>query len=172
LSALGLTPEQQAATAQQVQAYWSAPAWMTLAGAFERALATPLHITLSVLVLQAFTRRDLRPNPLTAAGAGGTWPLGRGWLFAAMGWHALANAVTVAVLTVAGPGTALGLVASEAALAALIAISLLILFRLRPRDEAPVDASGTAASEEPGDLRPAPSRTEAERRIDETRYSG
>jgi uncharacterized membrane protein YhfC len=42
-------------TRTQIQAYWSAPWYMTLLGLLERLFTIPLHLVCSLLVLQAFT---------------------------------------------------------------------------------------------------------------------
>jgi uncharacterized membrane protein YhfC len=60
---------------QQIEQFWSMSWYDSLLGAVERALAIPLHMALSVLVLQVFQRRQIR------------------WLFFAITWHAAANAV-------------------------------------------------------------------------------
>lgn len=126
LSALPVPAEQQALLAQQIKDFWAAPWPLTLLGAVERVFAICLHICLSVMVLQAFTRQ----NKL--------------WLAAAIGWHALANLIGVGITQVYGP------VAGEASIGVIAAISLLILFRLRggPSGEHPVDARPTASSVE------------------------
>lgn len=107
LSQLPITADQQAALAGQVTAFWGAPWYETLLGAVERVFALTLHITLSVMVLQSFLRRN--------------WL----WLAAAMLWHGLANIIGVGTAQAAGP------VAGEAALAVVALISLGILFWLR-----------------------------------------
>jgi uncharacterized membrane protein YhfC len=113
-------PEQLAAAEAQVAAYWALPGWTALFSPIERASAITLHITLSVIVLQAFLRRS-----------GGLW------LLAAIGWHALADAVAVFVGVSAGvaSGSVNGIVLTEAVVAAMALISLVILFRLRPAEE-------------------------------------
>ncbi len=65
------TPDQVALVQAQLDAYWSTPVYLTLLGALERAAAISLHLSASLMVMQAFTRKSLR------------------WLFAAIGWHAL-----------------------------------------------------------------------------------
>ena len=66
-----------AAGAQQIEELLKSPLWMFLLGAVERVFAITLHLSLSILVLQAFVRKNII------------------WLFAAIGWHALANTVAV-----------------------------------------------------------------------------
>jgi uncharacterized membrane protein YhfC len=107
VSALPVPAEQQAVLAKQIADFWAAPWPLTLLGALERVFALGLHITLSVMVLQAFTRGNI------------------GWLFAAMGWHGLANLVGVGLNQAYGP------VAAEVGIGTVAALSLLILFRLR-----------------------------------------
>jgi uncharacterized membrane protein YhfC len=102
-----LAPDQLAALQQQLDAYWSAPWYNSLIPAVERASAIVLHLCLSVLVLQVFTRRRIY------------------WLGLAVLWHAFANAVTLYV------ATTWGVYHSEAALAVVALLCLGIIFLLR-----------------------------------------
>jgi uncharacterized membrane protein YhfC len=77
LDSLGLTGQQLAQAQQQIAAYWSAPAYMVMLGAVERFFAIILHLSLSVIVMQVFLRRQWR------------------WLVLAIGYHALSDAVAV-----------------------------------------------------------------------------
>lgn len=61
----------------QIVAYWSAPWYMTMLGALERLFTIPLHLACSLLVLQAFTRKQI-------------W-----WVGLAVLYHALADGVAV-----------------------------------------------------------------------------
>jgi uncharacterized membrane protein YhfC len=61
----------------QIAAAWSYPWYATLLGAVERLFALVLHLSLSVIVLQVFTRRNI------------------GWLFVAIGYHALVDGSAV-----------------------------------------------------------------------------
>ena len=61
----------------QIQAYWTAPWYMTMLGALERLFTIPLHLACSVLVLQAFIRNKF-------------W-----WVGLAILFHALADGVAV-----------------------------------------------------------------------------
>jgi uncharacterized membrane protein YhfC len=80
-----VVPAEQLADAQAfLAAYWSVPWYASLLGALERLLALPLHLALSVLVLQAFTRKQ-------------PW-----WWWAAVLWHALANGVAYTAMTLTG----------------------------------------------------------------------
>ena len=104
-------PAEQVALARaQVEAYWSAPWYEALLPAVERASALCMQVSLAVLVLQAFTRR----NPL--------------WIVAAIGWHAWIDAVAVFALPTWGVYVTEGLVAI------LALASLAILFALRTPD--------------------------------------
>ena len=71
--AIGLPPD-------QIAAYWGQPWYNPLLGAVERLFAICIQLALAVMVLQVFTRRNI------------------GYLFLAIGWHALADGV--ATLTV------------------------------------------------------------------------
>ncbi|MBN2548037.1 MAG: YhfC family intramembrane metalloprotease [Anaerolineales bacterium] len=69
--------EQLALAQQQVQAYWSAEWYETLIGALERAFAILFHLSASLLVLQAFIRKNIA------------------WVWLSVGWHTLINAAAV-----------------------------------------------------------------------------
>lgn len=66
---------------QQVISYWSIPWHLSLLGFVERTFAIPIQISLSVLVLQVFSRGQSR------------------WLWFAIGWHTLIDSAAVFVLT-------------------------------------------------------------------------
>jgi uncharacterized membrane protein YhfC len=93
----------------QLEAYWAAPWYAALLGAVERAFAICLHLSLGVLVLQSFTRRE--------------WF----WLPLAIGWHALVDGVALIAVQRIGPYW------TEALLGVMAVISLGILFALRPK---------------------------------------
>ena len=103
-------PEQVALARAQVEAYWSAPWYEALLPAVERASALCVQVSLAVLVLQAFTRRNLL------------------WIVAAIGWHAWIDAVAVFGMAVWGVWVSEGLVA----LGALA--SLAVVWALRAPD--------------------------------------
>lgn len=86
--------------------------WGPLLGAWERVSALAIHLALSVIVLQAYVRKKF------------------GWYWLAVGYHTLTNAVAVLVMKQFGG------VAAELALTVFLALSIWIVFRLRPRDEA------------------------------------
>jgi uncharacterized membrane protein YhfC len=117
---LHLTAEQSQAVAKQLTAYWSAPLYLPLLSVLERAVALTAHLALATLVMQSFARRRL-------------WPLAL-----AIGWHALVDGASVIAIG------RLGIVATEAIVAASTPISLLILWwsrRVLPR----ADQAGGAA---------------------------
>ncbi|HWQ84616.1 MAG TPA: YhfC family glutamic-type intramembrane protease [Anaerolineales bacterium] len=71
------TGEELVIAVQQVNTYWGSAWYEPLAGALERAFSIPAQIALSILVLQVFTRKQIR------------------WLWAAIAWHAVIDAVAV-----------------------------------------------------------------------------
>lgn len=93
---------------QQVEAYWSAPAYMALMGFFERVFAICLHVSLSVMVLYSIAYH----KPV--------------WFWLALLWHALVDAVAVYV------GQQVGILTVEGIVAVSAIISLWIVFRMRP----------------------------------------
>jgi uncharacterized membrane protein YhfC len=110
LTTLGLSADQQAALAEQLAAYWSAPWYITLLGAVERLFALCMHLSLSVMVMRALSQHNLL------------------WLGAAILWHALADGATVL-----GQGSGLGALRLEALVGAFALGSLVMIFAMRPR---------------------------------------
>ena len=141
-----VVPADQLETARlQLEAYWAAPWYGALLGALERLFAICLHLSLSVMVLQCFTRRQ--------------WL----WLPAAIGWHAFVDAAAVAALPRVGPYW------TEALVGLMAMISLAIVFSLRqPRAaEPPPSASLT-----PQVLRPVDDGPPTRGQLDDSRFSG
>jgi len=109
-------PQDQLAFAKYaVAAYWSAPWHLILLGPLERAMALPIQISFSVLVLQTFVRRRI------------------GWLFLAIGWHAFVDGAAVFAA-----GT-WGVYAAESLVAVACLISLMIIFSLRQPEPQPAE---------------------------------
>lgn len=107
-----LLPEGQATLLyQQVALYWSLPWYSTLLGALERAFALAVQICLSVLVLQVFVRKNLL------------------WLFLAIGWHALVDALAVYLVSLTSAYI------TEAAIGVTAIISLIVIFTLRQPED-------------------------------------
>jgi uncharacterized membrane protein YhfC len=77
----GLPMEMQMSMAQQMYAYVSMPWYMPLIGAIERIFAIALHLTLSVMVWQAYKNRS--------------W----GWFIGAILWHAFVDGAAVMMST-------------------------------------------------------------------------
>jgi uncharacterized membrane protein YhfC len=119
-----VVPAEQVELAKaQLDAYWAASWPMSLLPAFERAFAICLHLSLAVIVLQVFRRNQHR------------------WLFAAIGWHALANFAGLVALRQWGP------YAAEGAIGLFAFTSLGIVFALQAKDSAqdpepPVESAG------------------------------
>jgi uncharacterized membrane protein YhfC len=100
--------EQVAQAAAELDNYWSIPWYGAILGAVERIFAITIQISLSLMVLQVFVRR----NPL--------------WLLLAIGWHTLVNALGLFAIGTWGPYVAEGIIGVTAAL------SLALIFTLRP----------------------------------------
>jgi uncharacterized membrane protein YhfC len=104
---LGVRADQVPTVIAQIDALWRLPWFMPLLGAVERAFTLAIHLGLTILVLQAFTRR----NPL--------------WLLAAIGWHTLVDAGVLILLPAWGP------VWTEVAIGVAALVSLGFVFALR-----------------------------------------
>lgn len=151
-----IPPEQLDLATQQVQTYWSAPWTLSLLGAVERVFALCLHIACSLLVLQAFTRRN------------------KAWLLLAILYHAAADAVTVA-----GTQYLQDPVQVEGLVGLFGLLSLVIIFALRQPEpaETPLPAAaqpsppagdGSGSEEIPARL---PLAEETREDLDKTRYN-
>jgi uncharacterized membrane protein YhfC len=92
----------------QIQAYWSAPWYMTMLGALERLFTIPLHLACSVLVIQAFARKKF-------------W-----WVGLAILYHALADGVAVFVSRIG-----FSAIAIEGIIGTFGIVGILIIFALR-----------------------------------------
>ncbi len=106
--------EQLTLVDQQIEALFSVPAPQAVYGAVERVFAMMLHLSASLLVLQAFTRRQLR------------------WLAAGIMWHSVIDGALVYIFRT------WGIVWSEVGLGLLSFVSLGIIFWLRVPE--PVEA--------------------------------
>lgn len=98
-----VVPDRAAALQAQLDLYWSLPWYQVLLGALERAFALCLHLSLTVIVLQAFIRRKLY------------------WLWLAILWHAIVDGVSVFSLQL------WGIYVTEALVGVMAILSLLII---------------------------------------------
>lgn len=145
----GLVPPDQLALAQQqINAYWSTPWPISLIGGVERIFTIIIQISLAVIVLQAFTRRQ-------------GW-----WVWVAVLWHAVVDAVAVF------GGARLGIVPTEGLLAIMALISLGIAFALRqPEPEEPLEEAPPLPDSEELLRRIREAAPEAPEDFDRTRYN-
>ncbi|RIK31229.1 MAG: hypothetical protein DCC56_03320 [Anaerolineae bacterium] len=109
-----IPPEQLELAKQQVEAFWSAQPFTALLGFFERIFAMCLHVCLSVMVLYGLVKKQAV------------------WFWLALLWHAFVDAVAVYV------GQSVGILQTEGLVAVFAAISLWIVFRMKPKFE-PLD---------------------------------
>lgn len=107
--------ERLAEASAQLESYWNLPWYGALLGAVERGFAITIQISLAVLMLQAFVRKQAR------------------WGVAALLWHTLIDAVAVLAFHSVGAYITEGLIAVTAI------ISLVIIFKLRdfPTEDQP-----------------------------------
>ncbi len=137
-----IPPEQLDVVEAQFAAYWETPLFLSLLGAVERALALVLQVSLSVMVMRAFTHNN------------------RLWLVAAIAWHALVDAVAVVAIT------QVGAVATEAVIAVMAAISLAVIFRLKEEEPSQEEKPGAPRAE----FEPTPVKITDEK-LEDSRYS-
>jgi uncharacterized membrane protein YhfC len=112
-------PADQAALAErQLAALRAMPWYESMLGFVERLFTLPVHVALSVIVMQVFVRRQIR------------------WLFLAIGWHTLLNAVGAVIVP-----QMYGIYWAEAAVGMFGLASIAIIFALRqPEPEEPASA--------------------------------
>ena len=128
---------------RQVQAYWSTPLPISLLGALERFLTIPIQISLAVIVVQTFIRKQ--------------WF----WVWLAVLYHAVIDATAVA-----GSAYVKG-AWLEVFVAFFAVISVVIIFGLR-RPESPEPAQPEPLPPQPVlDLQPV---EESEKKLQDTRF--
>jgi len=104
-----LPPEQIQLARSQLESYWAIPWHLALMGAVERVGALCFHLSASVLVLQAFTRRNVL------------------WVGAAVSWHTVINALAVFC------AQSWGVIITEGVVLLFGAVSIVLVFLLRDR---------------------------------------
>jgi uncharacterized membrane protein YhfC len=102
-------PELLEITKQKVAEFWSVPVYMAFLGLIERAFTICIQISLTIMVLYSVAYR----KPV--------------WFWIALFWHAIVDALAVYLMPI------IGALAIELVVGICGAISLVILFRLRPR---------------------------------------
>jgi uncharacterized membrane protein YhfC len=142
-----LIPESQAGLFnEQMALYWSVPWYDSLLGALARVFALTIQISLSVIVLQVFLRRNIL------------------WLFIAIIWHALVDALAVFLV-----GTQ-SIYTVEAVIGILALLSLGIIFALRKSEPSlVVEISTSDQSTRTTPIEITPEDIDSYR-LDDTRY--
>jgi len=107
-----LTPSQHATVVHQFAALNAQPAWFSLLGGWERLWTLPIHIALSVMVLQVFQRKNI------------------GWLWIAIFAHAIVDFTSVEIPQILGASNTTSLI-TEGVVALFGIIAIVIIWRLR-----------------------------------------
>ncbi len=142
-------PEQLALLQEGVNAYWALAWYDSMLGALERILVLPIQISLTILVLQVFIRGQSR------------------WLWIAIAWHTLLNAV--AVISVRQWGA----YATEGILAIFTLLSIGMIFALRGEDPELEDENREIVPDDKHDIGQVelPPIEENSDNIDQTRFT-
>lgn len=138
-----LVPANQLTLVQNlVKTYWLAPWYDSLLGAVERLLAITCQIAMAVMVMQVFIRKNI------------------GWLFAAIGYHAMIDGSAVISLKYLIP---LGV---EGVVGLFAILGVIIIFRLRQPEpiEAPLPAAAAVVAPKLEQVQ------ETSENLDKTRY--
>lgn len=139
-------PEQLEPVQAAVNAYWAAPWYEHLLPAVERIAAMTFHLSAALLVMRAFTHRNIL------------------WYLTAVLWHTTINAVAVFGVQTWGPLVTEGLIVIGGL------ISLWIILALRPAtEETPPQES--ESSESPPPLALASAEVPPEK-LEDSRYDG
>ena len=107
---------QLALAQQQVRSYWSMTWYDSMLGALERFFTIPCQIAMAVMVMQVFTRKQIR------------------WLIMAIGYHAILDGSSVL------GSRYLGVYGTEAVICGFAILSLVLIFILRrpePSEDTP-----------------------------------
>ena len=140
-----LPAEQLDLARQEIAQYWSLPWYDSLLGAVERAFTIPFHISASLLVLQAFTRRQSR------------------WLWLAVAWHTAVDALAVYGMS------QWGVYVTEAIIGGCSILSILIIFALRQPEPEPATITSEPLAQ-PISITELPPAEETPETLDSTRY--
>ena len=106
-----VSPEQIESAQAQLSAYWDLPWYFPLIGVMERVFTMIVHISLSLMVMQVFTRRKLF------------------WLFLAIIWHSFLDGVAVYASQTLDP------IVTEVVIGSFAVVSLGIIFALRQSEQ-------------------------------------
>jgi len=142
-----ISPDRLEIVQEQVNAYWSLPWYTTMLGALERIFALITQLTLSVLVLQAFVRRHIR------------------WLFLAIIWHGMFNAVAVYIASIWGPYLA------ELALAFGMLLDIGVIYLLRQPEPTPFEEAYLVPITAVDSQNILPDLDESQEKLNQTRYN-
>jgi uncharacterized membrane protein YhfC len=104
-----VSPEKLEVTMAQIAVYWNTPWYEMFLGSFERINAIVIHLSMSLMVLAAFRRKNIL------------------WFFASVLWHTITNAVAVYSVVTWGALTTEGLLF----LIALLSIGIIIALQRR-----------------------------------------
>jgi uncharacterized membrane protein YhfC len=107
-----LTPAQHATVVHQFALLNAQPVWQPLLGAWERLWTLPIHIALSVVVLQVFRRKNIA------------------WLGFAIFVHAVVDFTSIEIAQVLGASTTTSLI-TEGVVALFGILALMVIWRLR-----------------------------------------
>ena len=107
-----LTASQHATVIQQFATINAQPQWFPLLSAWERLWTLPLHVALSVIVLQVFRRNNM------------------GWLWFAIIAHTIVDFTTIEIVQVLGANTTTSLI-TEGVVTLFGVIAIMIIWRLR-----------------------------------------
>lgn len=148
LSAM-IPPEQLAPLQEGLNLFWGVTWYDSMLGALERILVLPIQISLTILVLQVFIRGQSR------------------WLWIAIAWHTLLNAVAVISVRQWGP------YATEGILAIFTLLSIGIIFALRGEEPHAEDEVREIVPDDKHDIGQVelPPIEENPDNIDQTRYT-
>ena len=142
-----LPPEQLAPLQEGLNLFWGVAWYDSLLGALERLLVIPIQIAFTVLVMQVFIRRQSR------------------WLWFAIIWHALLDAIAVIGVS------SWGVYVTEGLILIFSLVSIGIIFALRGEEPEQEVLQFDVGDSDPSESAELPPIEETEENINQTRFT-
>ena len=142
-----LPPEQLAPLQEGLNLFWGVAWYDSLLGALERILVIPIQIAFTVLVMQVFIRRQSR------------------WLWFAIIWHALLDAIAVIGVS------SWGVYVTEGLILIFSLVSIGIIFALRGEEPEQEVLQFDVGDSDPSESAELPPIEETEENINQTRFT-
>lgn len=147
------SPEQISSLQAQLHAYWDIPWYLPFIGVTERIFTIIVHISLSLMVMQVFTRKNIL------------------WLGLAIAWHSFLDGLAIYASQTLDP------IVTEAVIGSIAIFSLGIIFVLKQTEQDKAEVNDWITYEEVSELQETSKQTpiitdlnEDSERLDQSRF--